>query len=90
MKAKNFKINLEKDFSVDDVLVHDPSNKSLSFYLSEITLIPELPTPVGVLYKEDKPTYDAMMAAQINQAIEENGKGDLDKLLNSGQTWKVS
>ena len=83
-------INLEKDFSVDDVLVHDPSNKSLSFYLSEITLIPELPTPVGVLYKEDKPTYDAMMVAQIDQAIEENGKGDLDKLLNSGQTWKVS
>ena len=83
-------VSLEEDFSVDDVLVHDPSNKSLSFYLSEITLIPELPTPVGVLYKEDKLTYDEMMVAQINQAIEQKGKGNLDELLNSGQTWKVS
>ena len=83
-------VSLEEGFSADDVLVHDPSNKSLSFYLSEITLIPELPTPVGVLYKEDKLTYDEMMVAQINQAIEQKGKGNLDELLNSGQTWKVS
>jgi len=83
-------IELGKDYSIDDILVHDQSNKSLAFYLSEITLDPNFPTPIGVLYKEEKPTYDDMMIAQIDQAIKEKGKGDLDKLLNMGQTWEVS
>ena len=50
-------IEIGKDFTIDDVLIHDTSNKSLAFHLSEITLDPNLPTPIGVLYKEDKPTY---------------------------------
>tara|TARA_X000001036_G_C20691644_1_gene809612 strand:+ start:1857 stop:2882 length:1026 start_codon:yes stop_codon:yes gene_type:complete len=83
-------IDITGDYSIDDVLVHDQSNKSLAFYLSEITLDPKLPTPIGVLYKEDKPTYDDMMISQIEQAIEEKGKGDINKLLNMGQTWEVS
>ena len=83
-------IDITGDYSIDDVLVHDQSNKSLAFYLSEITLDPKLPTPIGVLYKEDKPTYDDMMISQIEQAIEVKGKGDINKLLNMGQTWEVS
>ena len=80
---------LGKDFSVDDILVHDESNKSLAFYLSEITLDPKLPTPIGVLYKEDKPTYNEMMSDQISEAIKSKGQGDLNDLLNAGHTWKV-
>ena len=83
-------IDIGKDYSIDDVLVHDESNKSLAFYLSEITLDPKLPTPIGVLYKEDKPTYDDMMVSQLDQAIKEKGRGDINKLLNMGQTWEVS
>jgi len=82
-------IEIGKDYSIDDVLVHDESNKSLAFYLSEITLDPKLPTPIGVLYKEEKPTYDEMMTNQIGQAIKEKGDGDLDAILNMGQTWEV-
>ena len=83
-------VNIGNDYSVDDILVHDESNKSLAFYLSEITLDPDLPTPIGVLYKEDKPTYDDMMIEQINHAIKTKGQGDLKELLNTGHTWKVS
>ena len=83
-------VTLGKDFSIDDILVHDESNKSLAFYLSEITLDPKLPTPIGVLYKEDKPTYDEMMKDQINEAIKSKGQGDLNELLNMGHTWEVS
>ena len=74
-------VNIGNDYSVDDILVHDESNKSLAFYLSEITLDPDLPTPIGVLYKEDKPTYDDMMIKQIDQAIKPKGQGDLRELL---------
>ena len=83
-------VTLDDNNTVDDLLVHDESNKSLAFYLSEITLDPTLPTPVGVLYKEDKPTYDEMMVDQISQAIDGKGPGKLEDLLNSGHTWEVS
>ena len=83
-------VELGKDYSADDILIHDQSNKSLAFYLSEITLDPNLPTPIGVLYKEDKPTYDDMMVDQIESAIKAKGKGDLKDLLNTGHTWEVS
>ena len=43
-----------------------------------------------MLYKEDKPTYDDMMVSQLDQAIKEKGRGDINKLLNMGQTWEVS
>ncbi len=69
-------VELGNDYSADDILVHDENNKSLAFYLSEITLDPNLPTPIGVLYKEDKLTYDDMMVAQIESAIKSKGKGD--------------
>ena len=82
-------VTLGKDFSLDDILVHDESNKSLAFYLSEITLDPKLPTPIGVLYKENKPTYNEMMLDQISEAIKSKGQGDVNDLLNTGHTWKV-
>jgi len=83
-------VEIGKDYSVDDLLVHDETNKSLAFYLSEITLDPNLPTPIGVLYKEDKPTYDDMMMEQMESALETKGKGNLKDLLHTGHTWKVS
>ena len=58
--------------------------------MSEITLDPNLPTPIGVLYQEDKLTYDEMITAQIDKAIADKGEGDLDALLHMGQTWEVS
>ena len=82
-------VEIGSSYSVDDILVHDEKNKSLAFYLSEITLDPNLPTPIGVLYKENKPTYDDMMIDQIDQAIKSKGQGNLKELLNAGHTWEV-
>jgi 2-oxoglutarate ferredoxin oxidoreductase subunit beta len=50
---------------------------------------PEFPVPVGVLRRVDRPTHDALMAAQIDDAIAARGAGDLAKALNSGETWTV-
>ena len=82
-------VEIGSSYSVDDILVHDEKNKSLAFYLSEITLDPNFPTPIGVLYKENKPTYDDMMIDQIDQAIKSKGQGNLKELLNTGHTWEV-
>ena len=35
-------------------------------------------------------SYDVMINEQVEQAISERGKGDLDKLFRSGDTWDVA
>ena len=42
-----------------------------------------------VLYRHDKPTYDQLANTQVAEAIEKQGKGDLDKLMYSGMVWEV-
>jgi len=78
------------NYSIDDILRHDMYDKNLAMLLSEITYIPELPVPIGILYKEDKPTYEAMMNEQIQEAINKNGSGNLEKLIIGNNSWKVS
>jgi 2-oxoglutarate ferredoxin oxidoreductase subunit beta len=46
--------------------------------------------PMGVLYRHDKPTYNDLANAQVEDAIAKQGKGDLEKLLYSGMVWEVS
>ncbi|PIQ07538.1 MAG: 2-oxoacid:ferredoxin oxidoreductase subunit beta, partial [Ignavibacteriales bacterium CG18_big_fil_WC_8_21_14_2_50_31_20] len=36
-----------------------------------------------------KPTYDESVVAQINDVTAKKGKGDLETLLFSGNTWEV-
>ena len=64
--------------------------KNLAFLLSEMTMDKKLPTPIGVLYKEEKPTYEDMMVNQINLAKEKESKIDLQKIISGSNTWEVS
>ena len=57
--------------------------------LSEITYIPELPVPIGILYQEDKPTYENMMEEQIQEATQTKGNGDLEKIFLGNKSWEV-
>jgi 2-oxoglutarate ferredoxin oxidoreductase subunit beta len=50
---------------------------------------PHFPVPVGVFRNISKPTYDELMAGQIQKSIEISGQGNLEKLLNAGDTWVV-
>jgi hypothetical protein len=44
---------------------------------------------LGVLFAELRPTYDGVVAEQQTAAVQRAGKGDLQKLLNSGATWEI-
>ncbi|HZO10292.1 MAG TPA: 2-oxoacid:ferredoxin oxidoreductase subunit beta, partial [Myxococcota bacterium] len=50
---------------------------------------PEFPLPIGVFRAVEKPTYEALLEEQVTDAIARRGRGDLAKLLNSGDTWTV-
>jgi 2-oxoglutarate ferredoxin oxidoreductase subunit beta len=52
---------------------------------------PGFPTPIGVLRSwGDVPRYEDISAAQIQDVIAKRGKGDIAKLLRTGDTWVVS
>ena len=72
------------------LLVHrEESSPALANLLASM-VHPAFPMPVGVLHRTSKPTYEAMVNAQVADAIAAQGPGDLQKLLNSGMTWDVA
>lgn len=77
------------NWSIDDVLVHDETDWIIASILSHFTYRPEFPDPIGVFYAVDAPVYEDMALEQIRKAIELQGKGNLEDLLSSGDTWVV-
>ena len=65
--------------------MEDPS---LAFLLSRMTH-PECPEPIGVFREVEKPVYEEAVDAQLALSVEDKGVGDLDSLLNAGDTWVV-
>ncbi|RPI17834.1 MAG: 2-oxoacid:ferredoxin oxidoreductase subunit beta [Ignavibacteriae bacterium] len=77
-------------YSINDLVVHNDKSRELAFILSELTEYPGYPTPIGVFLDIDRKTYDSEMVNQIDKAKNTMDEGDLDKLLNSGNTWKIN
>ena len=75
--------------SVNDLLVHNEKDSTLAFILANMTYNPDLPRPIGIFLAVDRPRYEVEMATQIDSAISKRGKGSLEKLLNSGDTWVI-
>ena len=58
--------------------------------LSGITYTPDLPVPLGILYQEEKPSYEQMLINQIDESIKTKGKGNLQKTLLGTNHWTVN
>jgi 2-oxoglutarate ferredoxin oxidoreductase subunit beta len=71
------------------VLVHDPSDRTLALALAQLDPTRGDPVPVGLFYAEQRPTYDALFQDQLAQATAKKGLGDLQALLDEGDTWVV-
>jgi 2-oxoglutarate ferredoxin oxidoreductase subunit beta len=74
----------------DEIVVHDAhrENPAYAFALSRLSSQDLRYTPMGVFRSVQKPTYDAMMAQQLDVARSER-PADLDGLLAGGETWTV-
>ena len=78
------------DVTIDDVVVHDETNKMLAQMLAGLKL-PEFPEPIGVLYCESTaPSYTDDVYQQRIVVRETKGPADINDLLRSGHTWTVS
>ncbi len=83
-------VTLGNGVSESDLLVYNEEDPSpVMSYLVSALEYPHFPVPVGVFRNISKPTYDELMAGQIQKSIEISGQGNLEKLLNAGDTWTV-
>jgi 2-oxoglutarate ferredoxin oxidoreductase subunit beta len=83
-------VHLGGGITEKDLLVHDEqaTQPSLAYLLSRMHY-PDFPEPMGVFRAVDRPKYDERLNAQVAEAIQTQGPGDLDKLFRSGDTWVV-
>ena len=70
-----------------DVLVHDETNPVLAGLLARMA--PPFPVAMGVLYRNDRPTYEDGVHQQIAAAATKAKAGDLRRALEGGATWTV-
>jgi 2-oxoglutarate ferredoxin oxidoreductase subunit beta len=70
---------------VHDITLKDPS---VAFMLARMEQ-PDFPQPVGIFRAIQRDTYEDMMSAQIEAAINKQGRGQLEKLIYSGDMWTV-
>ncbi len=77
-------------FKEADLLFHDEhaDSGSLAYMLSQLKF-PEFPIPLGVYRAVERPTYERMLEDQVTEAMSVEGAGDLEALLNAGDTWTV-
>ncbi len=87
-------VEFGKEFSADDLWVHDENDFHKASILSRMFDNPReaehLPRPFGVFYESFRSCYEDEMAMQIGEAIEQKGKGDLNKLLRGNETWTIA
>jgi 2-oxoglutarate ferredoxin oxidoreductase subunit beta len=83
-------VTLGSGVTENDLLVHDEKavQPSLAYLLTRMHY-PDFPEPIGVFRAVDRPKYDEMLNAQIDEAVRSRGPGDFDKLFREGDTWKV-
>ena len=52
--------------------------------------LPDFPIPTGVFSAVQAPVYEDMVLEQERAAIEQRGRGSIDALLKSGDTWTIA
>ena len=82
------------DVSANDLWIHDERDAIKATILTRFFDDPKkaghLPRPFGIFLIEDRPTYEDMMTAQINDTKKARGEGDLDTLLRGRETWTIN
>ena len=78
------------EVGVEALLVHDETiaDPGHAFNLAQMAH-PEFPVPMGVFRQVQEPSWDQRLHEQIAQVKQKSGEGDLERLLNSGDTWDI-
>ena len=72
------------------MLVHDKFDKNLGMLLADITYDSSLPVPIGVIYQEEKQTYEDSMSAQIEDAKTKKDAKEIGKSIVNSPLFKTA
>jgi 2-oxoglutarate ferredoxin oxidoreductase subunit beta len=78
----------ENGITEKDLIVHDETDHNEAFMLSNMKF-PDLPVPLGIFRKVEESVYEVDHDLQIEEITKLKGKGTMNDLLNSGNTWDV-
>jgi 2-oxoglutarate/2-oxoacid ferredoxin oxidoreductase subunit beta len=83
-------VALGSGIAVDDLLIHDEraEEPSLAYLLSRM-VYPRFPECMGVFRCVEKPTFDDLVNHQIDDVLKSKGRGKLEDLYLSDDTWTV-
>jgi 2-oxoglutarate/2-oxoacid ferredoxin oxidoreductase subunit beta len=84
-------VTVGNGITVDDLLIHDEraEEPSLAYLLSRM-VHPRFPECFGVYRCVEQPTYDEVLNKQLEDVIRAKGRGKLEDLFTSDDTWVVS
>lgn len=74
-----------------ELIRHEPEANGANYaqLLAQLSY-PEFPTPMGVIWRTQRPTYESLIHGQVAEAQKKPGKKPLQDLLNGNETWQVS
>lgn len=81
-------VDLSEGFSTNDLWIHDPKDATKAHLLSRM-FGEDMPRPFGLLYQEERFTYEEAMENQLEKAKALQGEPDLDKLIKGRNSWVV-
>ncbi|OQW92623.1 MAG: 2-oxoacid:ferredoxin oxidoreductase subunit beta [Beggiatoa sp. IS2] len=83
-------VSLNNGYSINDLLVHDETDSTLSFILANMTYAPDLPRPLGIFQALQSVAYEEKMTHLLEKEYAKaGGEGDLDKLLRGEDSWVI-
>jgi len=87
-------VDLKADgVSASDLWIHDEHDKLKAHIISSFSDTEyngvSFPRPFGVIYAEDRPTYEDAVTIQIGDLIARKGKASLNKILSGDKTWSI-
>jgi 2-oxoglutarate ferredoxin oxidoreductase subunit beta len=84
-------VTLGNGITADDLLIHDEraEEPSLAYLLSRMVQ-PRFPECFGVYRCVSRPTYEDVLNKQIEDVVRAKGRGKLEDLFTSDDTWVVS
>src|SRR5690606_35437168 len=85
--AKLEVVELGNGVTADDLLFHDETDESLAFARSRLRY-PAFPEPIGVYCAVEDRLYEDLLTEQVQTAVEQRGRGTLERLLNMGETYE--
>ncbi len=85
-------VNLS-EVSANDCWIHDERDKTKANLISRFfdTTFNDIhfPRPFGVIYTEERPSYEEMLIGQIEEVNKRKGRMSMDRILSGDKTWNI-